>query len=142
MVPHICFVPTFLAASVPPGAAPPEIGASARDSRLEEVSKSRSRDPELPVSGPRSRVVRLKAMPTPALRVYLHKYIPTRTKCTPNLTFLTLSKLVSLSREEPSIQTHELSGDISYSGHNRNHITYKQRCVGRLCTENSQFLLF
>lgn len=89
--------------SVPPGAAPPETDTSARDGRLEGVSKGKSRGPELPGLG--SRVVRLKARWTSSSQTYLH--IPECTKYTPSLKFLPLPKTVSLSREGPSIQTHE-----------------------------------
>lgn len=129
LAPHICSVPTFLAASVPPGAGPPETGASARDSGLEEVSKSRSRDPELPVSGPGCGVVRLKARPNsssqslpPHIRPDMHQIY---TK--PHASATSQISVTIWGKEGSSIKTFEFSRDISYSIHSRNHITIQPK---------------
>lgn len=72
---------------------------------------------------------------TLALRAYLHIYVLTCTKYTPNLTLLPLPKSVSLSGGGgggPSIKTFEFSRDISYSIHSRNHITIQPKMCGQV----------
>lgn len=138
MAPHICSVPTFLAAS-----APPETGASARDSGLEEVSKSRSRDPELPVSGPGRRGVRLKARPNsssqslpPHIRPDMHQiYTKSHASATSQIS-------VTIWGGDQVLKHLNSQGTFPIQSITETILPYNQRCVGRLCTENSQFLLF
>lgn len=144
LAPHICSVPTFLAASVPPGAGPPETGASARDSGLEEVSKSRSRDPELPVSGPGCGVVRLKARPNsssqslpPHIRPDMHQiYTKSHASATSQI------RVTIWGGRDQVLKHLNSQGTFPIQSIAEIILPYNQRCVGRLCTEKRQFLLF
>lgn len=80
---------------------------------------------------------------TLALRAYLYIYVLTCTKYTPNLTLLPLPKSGSLSGGGDQVLKHlNFQGTFPIQSITEIILPYNQRCVGRLCAEKRQFLLF
>ena len=95
----------------------PQPGRAAGGGEQEQVQ-----GPRVPVSGPGSRVVRLRARPnssSQSLPPYIHPDM--HQIYTKSHAFATSQ--ISVTMGGASIKTFEFSRDISYSSHNRNHIT-------------------